>query len=157
MRASDYKQIIESIFEKVYSDCRCSVPEDQLLENGAIFYENGADGTEFDWQMNERLCEFMSYWRSSKMGFIKIFINNDGSAEYYVYDENSMKPRLSGTFAKDTFFGEKSALELAAVMKTIADDQGKFDKSINALDWNISADDSVLAENLAFLSAIEDE
>lgn len=157
MRANDYRQIIENIFKKVYADCRCVVPKEQLLENGAIFYENGNDGTEFDWQMNERLCEFMSYWRSSKLGFIKIFINNDGSAEYYVYDENSMKPRLSSTFAKDTFFGEKSALELAAVMKTIADDQGKFDKSINALDWNISDADSGVLENIAVLSDGEDE
>lgn len=39
------------------------VTDDMLYGNGAIYYMNGNDGTAFDWEANDRCCEFYMFYR----------------------------------------------------------------------------------------------
>lgn len=36
------------------------VTDSMLIDNGAIYYMNGNDGTGFDFSMNDRTCEFVN-------------------------------------------------------------------------------------------------
>ena len=38
--------------------------------DGKIYYMNGNDGTDFDWEANDRLCEFMVF-HENEYGYIK--------------------------------------------------------------------------------------
>lgn len=61
------------------------ITDDMLCDDGSIFYFNGNDGTQFDWEWNDHLCEFFIFHKESEKGFIKMYINKDGSVESYVY------------------------------------------------------------------------
>ena len=52
-----------------------------------IFYMNGNDETPFDFAVNNRLCEFMLFYKSTSLGFIKIFISTDDYIQGYLYPE----------------------------------------------------------------------
>ena len=71
--------------------------------DGNIYYMNGNDGTEFDWEMNYRVCEFI-VWHENENGYIKLFVNRDGSIEGYVYPSGEMKPRhtITSKYPYDT-------------------------------------------------------
>ena len=69
---------IEKVKEYVNS-ARAEFPEitNELLDNdGKIYYMNGNDGTDFDWDWNDRLCEFVVFgkmkWVLSKFLFTKM-------------------------------------------------------------------------------------
>ena len=57
------------------------VTDDMLCGNGAIYYMNGNDGTEFDWEMNGRCCEFYLFYKETEMGFLKVFVNDDDTID----------------------------------------------------------------------------
>ena len=44
--------------------------------DGKIYYMNGNDGTDFDWNCNGRTCEFMVF-HENEMGYIKLDINKE--------------------------------------------------------------------------------
>lgn len=55
-------------------------------ENGDdLFYMNGNDGTEFDWEMNGHLCEFMKYYDDTQLGCVKLLVTEMGALKAYVY------------------------------------------------------------------------
>ena len=56
-----------------------------LIDNGAVYYMNGNDGTDFDWEANGRLCEFYIFFDESEMGAVKILVGKNGTAEAYVF------------------------------------------------------------------------
>lgn len=66
------------------------ITDDMLLENGVVYYMNGNDGTCFDFEMNDRTCEFMSFYKSSNYGFFKIFVSRDGLIDGYAYLEKKV-------------------------------------------------------------------
>lgn len=59
--------------------------------DGKIYYMNGNDGTDFDWNCNERVCEFMVF-HENEMGYIKIMVFNDNNVTIYVYADGGMHP-----------------------------------------------------------------
>lgn len=58
MNGYEFKREIERIF-KVARNMYPNVTDDMLDTNGAIYYMNGNDSTPFDWNCNNRLCEFL--------------------------------------------------------------------------------------------------
>ena len=62
---------VVKIGEEAISKYLPEVELKMLEENGKLYYMNDIDGTLFDWQMNERLCEFMSFYNESGMGLLR--------------------------------------------------------------------------------------
>lgn len=86
-----------NVLNRVIKFLRENVPTKDMskyMENGAIYYMNGNDSTPFDWNCNNRTCEFYMFWKENQMGAIKVFVRNDGTIEGYVYDTpNTMQGR----------------------------------------------------------------
>ena len=79
-----YKEVALAVLEDVRTEINEVIirygVRSELLDNGAVFYMNGNDGTDFDWQVNNHLCEFFTYYdNESKRGLIgksiTIFVN----------------------------------------------------------------------------------
>ena len=52
-----------------------------------IYYQNGNDGTDFDWRCNGRTCEFFIFYNSERqLGYMKVYATKDGNLEGYVWD-----------------------------------------------------------------------
>lgn len=136
------------MFEKAHNNGKV-IPNEALDSNGAIIYANGNDSTPFDWQMNDRLCEFMQYWKNTEMGFIKFCINRNGSANIYIYDEYARdeagniiydkqgKPEPMyhpiDKFTRERFIPESTLRTLYRFMVIGADEKKLWDKPISEL------------------------
>lgn len=123
------KEIINVAHEAILRNLP-DVKQSDLEENGKLYYMNGDDGTVFDWGMNERLCEFMSFYDDSGMGAIKINVMSNGTIWVY-----SFKNRAKSAFKTEKFEMNKSkSLELAVLMEKIADQKGLFDKAVEDME-----------------------
>ncbi len=131
MNGLEFKREIERIFKVARKMCP-NITNDMLYNNGAIYYMNGNDGTEFDWNMNNRLCEFLVFHKN-EMGFIKAFVNMDNSIDMYIFEDGGMKPTYKFT---EEMEGLKSS-SFANLMNYIADDEDLWDRPIDELDWDI--------------------
>ena len=73
---SEIRDIMEDIRKKYFGDKKT---------DPNIYYMNGNDGTEFDFKMNDRLCEFYIFTPDGD-GLIKLFANSDDTYRVYIYD-----------------------------------------------------------------------
>lgn len=131
MNGYEFKREIERIFKVAREMCP-NITDDMLDTNGAIHYMNGNDGTSFDWNANDRLCEFYVYHKN-EMGFIKAFVNRDNTIDMYIYEDGGMKPTYKFTEEMENL----SAKSFANLMDTIADREYKYDRPIDELDWDV--------------------
>lgn len=56
-------RVKQQVLDYIKSNIRDRFPEikdDMLIENGVVYYMNGNDGTSFDFDMNDRTCEFVN-------------------------------------------------------------------------------------------------
>ena len=109
------------------------VKEEMLEENGKLYYMNDVDGTIFDWGMNSRLCEFMSFYDDSGMGAIKINVLASGFINIYIF-KNRAKSSFKSYQDKIT---PEEALELVVLMYNIADKKNLFGKAVNDMNSDI--------------------
>lgn len=109
------------------------VTDDMLIDDGAIYYMNGNDGTDFDWKENNRCCEFYIFYKETEMGFIKVFVNKNDT--------------ISGCAYADKGHGEPVDLErvslnngeasyLASVLNKEADGKGIWDENIDKINFD---------------------
>lgn len=92
--------------------------------DGKIYYMNGNDGTDFDWNWNERVCEFMVF-HENEMGYIKLMAYNDNNIKVYVYADGGSYPtkELERHYNKDP-------LELANFLYRTFDMNNLWDEPI---------------------------
>ena len=107
-----------------------NIPKEKLEQNGAVFYCNGNDGTDFDWNWNNRLCEFGYGVEDGSRWAFKMLVNTNGSATIYCYPNGEMEPvekmkRVIGTTME--------LYELYELMMTEADDKMKWDCTLEEL------------------------
>lgn len=132
MNGYEFKKEIERIFKVAREMCP-NVTDDMLDTNGAIYYMNGNDSTPFDWNCNNRLCEFLIFHKN-EMGFIKVFVDSDNTIDVCIYEtDDAMKPTYKFTEEME----KVKANSFANLMNYIADYNGLYDKPINELDWDI--------------------
>ena len=137
------QQIIEQI-KTVFADIRRRYPhitDEDLLENGAIYYMNGNDGTDFDWNANQHTSEFYMY-HENEIGFIKLYVNVDDTYIAYVYPNGEMK-------AVETIKGdldEGDSLYFAALLYRKADRKYIYDEDIIKIDFSYEPDEWELQE-----------
>lgn len=70
-----------------------SYKQRENFENDLI-YANGNDGTEFDWENNNRLCEFV-YWHKNGSCAMRCLVERSGDVEVYLYPEGEIEPTHS--------------------------------------------------------------
>ena len=127
------EQIIEKI-KNVFADIREKYPliaDEDLHSNGAIYYMNGNDGTDFDWNVNDRCCEFYMY-HSNEIGCIKLLINKGDTYTAYVYPNGEM----SATETVRGNLDEGDSLYLAALLYRKADREYIYDAIVDEIDFS---------------------
>lgn len=105
-------------------------------DQGAVFYMNGKNGTEFDWFVNDRLPSFMMFYDDEEnLGAVKAMVYKDGTLFLYVYEDRgrSLKQEFSGK----TGFEEKELLSLAVLLRTAADDRRIWDADIEKIPLDV--------------------
>ena len=137
------QRIIEQV-KNVFADIRQGYPQikdEDLDKNGAIYYMNGNDGTDFDWNVNGNTSEFYMYHKN-EIGFIKLYVNKDDTYTAYVYPNGEMK-------AVETIRGDLSdvdSLYLAALLYRKADREYIYDATIDEIDFSYEPDEWELQE-----------
>lgn len=134
MQGKIFKEEIEKIFKEA-RDKYPDITDKDLDTNGAIHYMNGNDGTDFDWSVNDRLCEFMIFHQDER-GFIKVFVGKNNAADVYIYETGDVSPTQK--YQKKL---NVPAEEFASLMYEITDAKGLFDRPIDDLDWNVDSVD----------------
>lgn len=137
------QQIIEKIKE-VFTEIREQYPfitDEDLDNNGAIYYMNGNDGTDFDWNANDRCCEFYMF-HSNEVGFVKLLVNKYDTYTAYVYPNGEM--RATETIRGD--LDEGDSLYLAALLYRKADKEYIYDAIIDEIDFSYEPDEWELRE-----------
>lgn len=76
--------ILIAIKEIIDSNLKLYLPHvasDHLENNGAVYYMNGKDGTEFDWYINEKFPPFMVFYNDkANLGAVKLLLYKDGES-----------------------------------------------------------------------------
>lgn len=100
------------------------------LENqGAIFYMNAKNGTEFDWYVNDRLSDFMMFYNDKEcLGAMKMLVYNQGDYVLYIYGEHGKKliKEVRSCLESD----KEELFKLAVFLKSEADDKKICDDNI---------------------------
>ena len=137
------QQIIEKI-KIVFADIREKYPlitDEDLHSNGAIFYMNGNDGTDFDWNANEHTSEFYMF-HENEIGFIKLYVNKGDTYTAYIYPNGEM----SATETVRGKLDEGDSLYLAALLYSKADREYIYDAIIDEIDFSYEPDEWELQE-----------
>ena len=98
-----------------------------LDEDGAVYYANGNDGTEFDWDVNNRLCEFMVYHKNG-MGCIKANVGKNNRMTIFAYPHGELEPTKTYEYVLGY-----NAEGLKDVMLQEADNKGKWNKKLSEI------------------------
>ncbi|MBR4084466.1 MAG: DUF2185 domain-containing protein [Lachnospiraceae bacterium] len=116
-----------------------------LEDNGAVYYMNGKNGTEFDWYVNEKVSDFMMFYNDeANMGAVKTTLYNDGGLLIYVYGEQGKAvPQKIESYLDVT---EEEILSLAVLLRNEADDKSIWDADIERMDTDKEADAAMVKE-----------
>lgn len=132
MNGYEFKREIERIF-KVARNMYPNVTDGMLDANGAIYYMNGNDGTPFDWNWNDMLCEFLIFHKN-EMDFIKACVNSNNTIDVRIYEtDDAMQPTYKFTEEMENL----KARDFAKIMNYIADEDRLWNKPIDELDWDV--------------------
>ncbi len=137
------QEIIEKI-KGVFAEIREKYPlitDEDLHNGGAIFYMNGNDGTDFDWNANEHTSEFYMF-HENEIGFIKLYVNKGDTYTAYVYPNGEMS-------AVETVKGdldEGDSLYLTALLYRKADREYIYDGNIDEIDFTYEPSEFELIE-----------
>lgn len=131
MKGKILKEMVENIFQtmKEKYPAFCEIED-------AIYYRNGKNGTDFDWNVNNHVSSFFLYYRKSEMGYIGVSIGRDGSVDAYYYEDEHMLPSGNEHFQ----FGSAEAYALAKFLYSQMDERYIWDKSIEGINWDIETD-----------------
>lgn len=120
------QQVLDYIKENIRNRFP-EITDDMLIENGTIYYMNGNDGTNFDFDMNDRTCEFMSFYKSSDYGFFKVYVTRSGVIDGYAYLEEGHGEAIR---LEPKHVGAEEAKEFARALQLSADNLKKWDCNI---------------------------
>jgi len=120
------RKIIEDYFEEVFDKYRTQIKRTNLEQGGVIFYMNGNDGTDFDWQANRRLCEFQVFYNNA-WGCIKLLVYDTGLMEGYVWLDEGKAPVIHLPIKR---ISESTSRKMYRVMIARADSRMIYDAPI---------------------------
>ncbi len=138
---NEIKQIIKQNISEYLSEVLLS----DLEENGAVYYMNGKNGTEFDWYVNEHLPSFMVFYNDEQnLGAVKLLIHNDGRIALYIYGDRGNK--IIKEVQASIEVAENELFNLAVILKNEADDKSIWDGSIDKINTDIEINDEKITE-----------
>ena len=88
---------------------------------------NGNDGTDFDWDCNNRVCEFMKFYKSTEYGLIKVFVKRNGKIDGYLYKEEG---KAQGIELKPIYITENQAKKFMEYLMENYDKKGLWDSIV---------------------------
>ena len=117
---------------------KAGVSDDLLLDNGAIYYMNANDGTEFDWGANDRSCEFFVFYKEDEMGFCKVWVSRDNKLEgyYYTRDDIQKGKQLPSVDLESVDYSDTVGADFTATCLMVADNKGLYDEDIKKIPWD---------------------
>lgn len=125
---SEIKEIMIDCVEKYLPDISLT----DLEGDGAVFYMNGKNGTEFDWYVNDKLSNFMMFYDDKdNMGAVKATLYNDGGLLIYAYGDRGKTVIQEINTYLDV--PDEDILSLAVVLRNEADDNRVWDENIEKL------------------------
>ena len=109
-----------AIAERERAEWLPEVTPRQLEQDGAVFYMNSQNGTEFDWYVNDRLPSFMVFYNDkANLGAVKLHLNRDGTVSVYLYGEQGARLQKQETLPAE--YTEEELLGLAVQLRQAAD------------------------------------
>ncbi len=131
-------KILEQIKKTIKKSIKEYLPEvkpEDLEENGAIYYMNAQNGTEWDYYINEHLSYFMVFYNNKEnLGAVKLSLYTDGHFTLYLYNEKGKN--LLKTIDSKIDIVENSVLKFATLLKVQMDDKDYLDANIDKIDIN---------------------
>ena len=128
----DAKAIIAEIRDIIETSSSYYSSEPLCTENGdTLFYMNGNDRTEFDWEANNRLCEFMTFYKATEMGCVKALVTKADKLIVYMYKLDYKFGDAPTEAVKKLHKGD--AKTLYKYMLENADGRCLFDKPVNMI------------------------
>lgn len=100
--------------------------------NGEITYANGNDSTPFDWEVNNRLCEFGWGVPDGSVWAFKCHAHRNGTVTIYCYPNGEAKP--VDTLEKE-LFTENEMEQLYDIMYNSTDRCGIYDVTLDEIEW----------------------
>ena len=129
---SKIKEIMIDCVEKYLPDIALT----DLEGDGAVFYMNGKNGTEFDWYVNDKLSNFMMFYDDKdNMGAVKATLYNDGGLLIYAYGDRGKTVIQEINTYLDV--PDEDILSLAVVLRNEADDNRVWDENIEKLNTDL--------------------
>ena len=130
--------ILEQIKKVINDSIKEYMPEvkpENLEENGAIYYMNGKNGTEWDYYVNEHLSYFMVFYNDKEnLGAVKLSLYTDGYYTLYLYNEKGKN--LLKTIDSKIDVVENDVLKFATLLKVQMDDKDNWDANIEKIDMS---------------------
>lgn len=121
---------VRDFINKIISDT--AIDRSHLDGNGAIYYCNGNDGTDFDYDQNDRTCEFCVYYNNGDVA-IKCFVTQS-NIEAYIFHEDKQYNKAHKHIISP--LGHAFSLyKLAQALLEAYDLKGRFDERVT--DWTI--------------------
>lgn len=142
-----YNNSIQFVIDTMDKYCKkFNKDKSELYNNGAIYYMNGNDGTDFDFFVNDHLCEFFIFY-PDEIGFLKLSISRDNTAQIYKFDPGEWHASFETEIKTDI-----DVEEFAVQLYSIADAKQFYDESIDVLNW-----DKTYIPNLSFYDYASEE
>ena len=104
-----------------------NVKDEELCDNGAFYYMNGNDGTDFDWECNGRVCEIMQFYKSTEYGLLKVYPHADGYIRGYIYGDEGRGEAIE---IEPEYIGEEDAELIKDCLQYNFDDHNIWDSVI---------------------------
>lgn len=136
---------IRKIIEKNVELYLPQVKNSDLEGDGAVFYMNGRDGTEFDWHVNGKLPPFMVFYNDKEnMGAVKLMLYKDGTVVLCLYDDNgkTLLKEVHDHIESD----ESDLFELAVILRNQADDKRIWGADIEKINTDLKAEQAMIDE-----------
>lgn len=145
---------VQEYMHKALDEKLPSLKKSDLEKDGAVFYMNGKNGTEFDWYVNDHLpCFFIFYNDKENLGAVKATLYTDGGLSVYVYGDRGHADPVEMNYTIEA--DEKEILYLAVILAKNADGNKVWDDDIRKLDFEGVPDKDAVNTFLSLKDAFE--
>lgn len=86
-----YEEVLDAVAEYIRDAIKENPVKDGSKIEPSIRYMNGNDGTNFDWDWNDRTCEFFVFYDTERgLGYVEAYVTKNGVIKGYVWDTERM-------------------------------------------------------------------
>ncbi|MCI8509145.1 MAG: DUF2185 domain-containing protein [Lachnospiraceae bacterium] len=108
------------------------IKSEALEENGAVYYMNGKNGTEFDWYVNNKISDFFVFYNDeNNLGAVKLTLYCGGDVLIYIYDESGRS--LIKEIITHVEASEDDIFTFAVLLKNVMDNNKIWDANIDSI------------------------